>query len=267
MADKFILLLEFSGGIIEPLQISPKVLSNDNIVIIIDELKECVWLWQGANTTLIERRASQRKAQSIRSAGYQFGPFKIGRDVTSVEIIDGQILDDKDTKHAYDQLLHTLGQNFTITDQFLGRLSEGSVEAKPRPVATPSVAPSPPPPTKTATTQAKPLPPAPQPASPVRRPKSSQVEDVAPSSRSFEDMGIIRTGILVSSLLDYFPLLYVSVSETEDGKRYTIEDTEGTICELEVIGGSVHFLSRYDFHGKRDEILDLLRSRLASADL
>lgn len=268
MADKFLLLLDFSGGIIEPLPLSPDVFTDDRIVIIIDELKECIWLWLGANATLVERRASERKARSIRSAGYQFGPLKIGRDVTSVEIIDGQILDDKDTKEAYDTLLHSLSQNFIITDKALGRLGSAPAKAKAPPPTTPSAAPSPPSPPTPAPTPAKPPSPTPQPAPDTSAPATSQVEDVAPPpSRSYEDLGIIRTGILVSSILDHFPLLYVSVTKTEEGKRYTFEDAEGTICELEVSNGSVNFLSRYDFRGKRDQILRLLRDRLASADL
>ncbi|MFX1563162.1 MAG: hypothetical protein ACFFDP_07630 [Promethearchaeota archaeon] len=268
MADKFLLLLDFSGGIIEPLPLSPDVLTDDRIVIIIDELKECIWLWLGANTTLIERRASQRKARSIRSAGYQFGPLKIGRDISSVEIIDGQILDDKETKEYYETLLHSLSQKFTITDKVLGRLGGTPTKVKAPSPMTPSTAPSSvSPPTPVSTPAPSPTP-SPQPKPATSKPATSQIEDVAPApSRSFEDLGVIRAGILISSILDYFPLCYVSVTKTGESKRYTIEDAEGVICELEVADGSVHFLSRYDFRGKRDEILRLLRDRLASADL
>jgi hypothetical protein len=268
MADKFLLLLEFSGGIIEPLPLSSDVLTDDRIVIVIDELKECIWLWLGAKASLVERRASQRKARSIRSAGYQFGPLKIGRDVTSFEIIDGQILDDKDTKMAYDQLIHSLSQKFVIKDGVLGCLGDAptKIEAQPptpSPAASSQLTPTPP-----VAKQVQPPSPSPKPTPDISTTTTSKAEDVGPPpSRSYEDLGIIRVGILVSSILDHFSLLYVSVTPTEEGKRYTIEDAEGTICELEVTDGSVHFLGRYDFHGKRNEILNLLRNRLASADL
>ncbi|MDO8055633.1 MAG: hypothetical protein Q6361_02125, partial [Candidatus Hermodarchaeota archaeon] len=123
MADKFVLLLEFSSGIIEPLPLSTEALQPDRIIIAIDELKEKVWLWQGGATSLVERRAAQRKARSIVSAGYQFGPYRIGRDVSGIEIIEGDLLDDPDVKKFYDQLHHTLTQKFQLTDGVLGRFS------------------------------------------------------------------------------------------------------------------------------------------------
>ncbi len=255
MADKFVLLLDFSSGIIEPLPLSTEALTDDRIVIAIDELKERVWLWQGSSTTLVERRAAQRKARSLVSAGYQLGPYRIGRDVTNIEIIDGEILDDPEIKGYYDQLIHTLSQKFNITEGVLGRFG-----------GTPSPAP---PPTK----------PAPQPA-PVEKvttptpavteaaPAKPTTETVAPKpSRELQGLGIIRVGILISSILDFFPMCYVSVTKTDEGTRYSVEDPEGIICQVEVSQNSVHFLQRYDFRGRRNDILGLLRDRLAAADL
>ncbi len=255
MADKFVLLLEFSSGIIEPLPLSTEALTQDRIVIAIDELKERVWLWQGATTTLVERRAAQRKARSLVSAGYQLGPYRIGRDVTNIEIIDGDILDDPEIKGFYDQLTHTLGQKFKITEGVLGRFS-----------GTPSATPPPPEPT-----------PTPKPAKKIATPTETvtetvptqpSTETVAPQpSRELQDLGIIRVGILISSILDFFPMCYVSVMKIEEGSRYSIEDPDGIICQVEVSQSSVHFLQRYDFRGRRNDILGLLRDRLASADL
>jgi hypothetical protein len=255
MADKFVLLLEFSSGIIEPLPLSVDVLTDDRIVMVIDELKERVWLWQGAKTTLVERRAAQRKARSLVSAGYQIGPYRIGRDVTNIEIIDGDILDDPEIKGYYDQLVHTLSQQFKITEGVLGRFS-----------GTPS-----PTPTLTETTRA--------PASVEKTvvppevvkkaiPLPAKTESVAEqSARELQDLGIIRVGILISSILEFFPMCYVSATKIEEGTRYSIEDPEGIICQIEVSHGSVHFLQRYDFRGRRNDILGLLRDRLAAAEL
>lgn len=252
MADKFVLLLEFSSGIIEPLPLSTEALADDRIVIAIDELKERVWLWQGASTSLVERRAAQRKARSIVSAGYQIGPYRIGRAVSNIEIIEGDILDDPDVKTQYDQLHHTLSQKFTITDGVLGRFG-----------GTPSPAPAkaePTPPTPPPQPAPKPIPVTPQP--------ETTTESVASKpSRDIDDLGVIRVGILISSILDYFSMCYVSTTKIEDGTRYTIEDPNGVICQLDITNGSVHFLQRYDFQGKRKEILALLRDRLAAADL
>lgn len=259
MADKFVLLLEFSSGIIEPLPLSAETLTQDRIVIAIDEIKERVWLWQGGATSLIERRAAQRKARSLVSAGYQLGPYRIGRDVSNIEIIDGDVLDDSEMKSYYDQLVHTLGQKFKITDGVLGRFS-GTLSPAP---ATPEPTPQPPPTSVTPPTM------TPKPASaPVSMPASVEPETVAPTpSRDLQDLGVIRIGILISSILDHFPMCYISTLKIEEGTRYTVEDPDGIICQIDVDQGSVHFLQRYDFRGKRKEILSLLRNRLAAADL
>lgn len=261
MADKFVLLLEFSSGIIDPLPLSAEVLTEDRIVIAIDEIKERVWLWQGASTTLVERRAAQRKARSLVSAGYQLGPYRIGRDVTDIEIIDGDILDDPDIKGYYDQLVHTLSQKFKITEGVLGRFS-GTPSPVPPPTETVS-APSP----AQAAEPAEKSAPAPEEVTKIA-PAPSTTEAVAPKpARELQDLGVIRVGILISSILDFFPMCYVSATKIEDGTRYSIEDPKGVICQIEAANGSVHFLQRYDFRGRRQDILGLLRDRLAAADL
>jgi len=258
MADKFVLLLEFSSGIIEPLPLSTEALADDRIVIAIDELKERVWLWQGASTSLVEQRAAQRKARSIVSAGYQIGPYRIGRDVSNIEIIEGDILDDPEVKTQYDQLHHTLSQKFTISDGVLGRFGG---TPSPAPVAAEV-----PPPAPTPTTTP---PPQPEPKlTPVTPQPETTTEPVASKpKRDIDDLGVIRVGILLSSILDQFSMCYVSTTKIEEGTRYTIEDPNGIICQIDVTNGSVHFLQRYDFQGKRKEILALLRDRLAAADL
>jgi hypothetical protein len=263
MADKFVLLLEFSSGIIEPLPLSAEALTEDRIVIAIDELKERVWLWQGSATSLVERRAAQRKARSLVSAGYQLGPYRIGRDVTDIEIIEGEVLDDPEIKGYYDQLIHTLSQQFKITEGVLGRFGGTPTAGPPPPKPSPSPAPTQP---TTPTPSDKPV--APAPKTSTIAPTPSTTETVAPKpSRELQDLGVIRVGILISSILDFFPMCYVSATKTDESTRYSIEDPEGIICQLEVSHGSVHFLQRYDFRGKRKDILGLLRDRLAAAEL
>jgi hypothetical protein len=259
MADKFVLLLEFSSGIIEPLPLSVEALQPDRIIITIDELKEKVWLWQGGTTSLVERRAAQRKARSIASAGYQIGPYRIGRDVSGIEIIEGDILDEPDVKILYEQLQHTLTQKFQLTDGVLGRFS-----GTPSPVTTtPEVTSAPAPVSKP-----EPQPPQPVPSPPPSTSIQPQTKPIAPApQQDLKDLGVIRVGILIASILDFFPMCYVSTNPTETGMRYSIEDPDGIICEIEVSQGSVHFLQRYDFRGKRGEILALLRDRLSTTDL
>ena len=287
MADKFVLLLDFSSGIIEPLPLSPDALTNNRIVIAIDEINECVCVWQGADTTLIERRAAQRKAQSLVSAGYQFGPLRIGRALGRAQVIDGQILDDPETKQAYDRLMQTLRRKFTVSEGVLGRFGdippsqtsaaspgppaktisrEGSVPA-PTPVAA-----KPQPKIAAAVETAKPVTPVAERVTAKPQPKiAAAVETAKPVTTApraeADDLAIVRVGILIACILEYFPLCYVSSAKGLAGTRYRIEDPDGVICELDVDQSSVHFVKRYDFHGKRAEILGRLRERLDAASL
>lgn len=258
MSDKFVLLLEFSSGIIEPLPLSSDALTQDRIVIAIDELKEKVWLWLGATKSMIERRAAQRKARSLVSAGYQFGPYKIGRDVSKIEILEGDALDDPKVKDLYNQLLHTLTQKYKITDGVLGRIS-----GEPSPIPATEETTTPPP----AITAAPPPKSIPKSEPQILTPSSESETIASPPSKESEDLGAVRVGILISSILDHFPMCYISVMATDEGSRYTIEDPDGIICQIDVSHGSVHFLQRYDFRGKRNEVLTLLRNRLASTNL
>jgi hypothetical protein len=283
MADKFVLLLDFSSGIIEPLPLSPDGLTNDRIVIAIDEINECVWLWQGADTSLIERRAAQRKAQSLVSAGYQFGPLRIGRALARLQVVDGQVLDDSETKQSYERLIQTLRRKFSISDGVLGRFGDTapshpstSTPSPPAkqpsreapPVTAPSVGPRPQ--LKVAATEpARPVTKAPAAAKPqAKEAVAEPVRSVKPApSSEADDLAVVRVGILIACILEYFPLCYVSSAKGLAGTRYRIEDPDGVICELDVDQGSVHFVKRYDFHGKRTEILSRLRERLDAASL
>jgi hypothetical protein len=288
MADKFVLLLDFSSGIIEPLPLSPDGLTNDRIVIAIDEINECVWVWQGADTTLIERRAAQRKAQSLVSAGYQFGPLRIGRALGRAQIIDGQALDDPETKQSYERLTQTLRRKFTITEGVLGRFGEAppspsspstrSPSGTPpsretSPAAPAPVAAKPQPKVTAAVESAKPVSPAAAPVAAKPQPKvTAAVESAkpilpAPAPSEADDLAIVRVGILIACILEYFPLCYVSSAKGLAGTRYRIEDPDGVICELDVDQSSVHFVKRYDFRGKRSEILTRLRERLDAVSL
>jgi len=262
MADKFVLLLDFSSGIIEPLPLSPDALTNDRIVIAIDEINECVWVWQGADTTLIERRAAQRKAQSLVSAGYQFGPLRIGRALSRAQIIDGQILDDSETKQSYERLVQTLQRRFTISEGVLGRFGE-TPPSQPSANAKPSVTPA-----ARETPRATPAPVAskPQPKVSAAVKSAKAVSPSAPPSEA-DNLAVVRVGILIACILEYFPLCYVSSAKGLTGTRYRIEDPDGVICEVDADQNSVHFVKRYDFAGKRTEILTRLRERLDAASL
>jgi len=254
MTDKYMLLLHFSSGVIDPLPLSPDVFTPDRIVIAIDEINGRVWIWQGANTSLIERRAAQRKARSLLSAGYQLGHLKVGQGLHSVETIDGELLGEPETKQAYDLLIHTIRRPFTIVDGVLGRISSDIKTTAPAPATPQPSAPATPVQTRVEEEHTPEV-------------TTTTVAEEVTESRQVRDLGLIRMGILIASLLEHFPLLYVSSMREGEKTRYKVEDPDGIICETEVSRDTVHFLKRYDFRGKRREILTSLRDRLTSAAL
>jgi hypothetical protein len=302
MAEKYLLLLDFVGGIVKPVPLSQNAITDDVITIVIDELNECVWVWKGANKSMIESRAAQRQARSIIGLGYEIPRLhlKIGfRAVNRMEIVDGQALDDPDMKRSYDQLMFVLTQQFTMKDETLGAFTGAFIPPEsPPPAPLPSeiaasVSPSPetvapevitPPPS--TTTAASPHPPpesTPEPTLPTAStptlaetaepatPTASTptlAETAEPASPApSKDTSVVRVGILISSILEYFSSVFCAVKRTEDSALYSIEDSDGILCEVEVKGGSIRFLQRYEFRGKRSDVLTLLQTRLASAGL
>ncbi len=282
MKEKYFLLLDFAGGIVKPIPLSPTAITDDRITIIIDELNECVWIWKGANTTMIENRAAQRQARSIIGLGYEIPRLhlKIGfRAVSRLEIVDSQALDDPDMKRNYDLFMFTLSQQFEMLDETLGKFTGAFIPPEsppPAPLpseAAPSVSPGPeiatPPPATTAepsthsssvsTVESS------TPTSSTSTPSTETVESSSPAPS--KDMSVVRVGILISSILEYFSSVFCAVKRGEDSALYSIEDSDGILCEVEVKGGSIRFLQRYEFRGKRDVVLTLLQNRLASAGL
>jgi hypothetical protein len=283
MAEKYLLLLDFAGGIVKPVPLSTTAITDDVITIVIDELNACVWVWKGANKSMIESRAAQRQARSIIGLGYEIPRLhlKIGfRAVNRLEIVDGQALDDPDMKRSYDLLMFVLSQQFDMKDDTLGSFTGAFIPPEsPPPAPLPSeaaasVSPSPETAAPAVTTPAPSTSAEPSPQSS----SASTLESSTPTSSTStpaettspapsKDMSVVRVGILISSILEYFSSVFCAVKRGEDSALFSIEDSDGILCEVEVKGGSIRFLQRYDFRGKREDVLTLLQNRLASAGL
>ncbi len=282
MSEKYLLLLDYSRGIIKPIPLTPEELTNDRIVIVIDELNECVWIWRGSSTSMIESRAAERKARSITSIGFHMpgSGLKIGGPTVSrIEIVNGQTLDDPETKQTYDLLMFTLSQQFVIQDEKLGGFTGAFIPPASLPSAPlPGEAASAPLPSEVVPSAS----PNPETAQPVAATPVSSVESSTPSSSTSPtsteavessspapsgDLSVVRVGILISSVLEFFSSVFCAIKRGEDSVLYSIEDSDGILCEVEVKGGSIRFLQSYNFRGKREDILALLQKRLASAGL
>ena len=211
-----------------------------------------------------------------------------GRAVTRVEIIDGQALDDSEMKRYYDLLVFTMGQQFDMKDESLGAFtgtfippespppaplpSELAPSVSPAAEAAPSVSPAaeaaPPPPATTPTPSADSSSVTTvESATPASSTSTPSIETVESSPAPSKDMSVVRVGVLISSILEYFSSVFCAVKQGEDSALYSIEDSDGILCEVEVKGGSIRFLQRYDFRGKRNDVLSLLQARLASVGL
>jgi len=129
-AVKCAILLEISSGTAKRLPFSTESLSDDNIVAIMDELHEVIWLWMGKNTGLIMRRGSMRVARSLKAYGHEIGPSIVGRKLKDVIAIDGlKIETDSEEKANFDKVISLFTQDHTIRFDFLAEFQiEGIVE-------------------------------------------------------------------------------------------------------------------------------------------
>ena len=95
-SKKFCMLLEITEGISTPLPFNADSLREDNIVAILDEVHEKLWVWLGTNTGLIKRRGGMRVARSVKRYGKDFGNHNVGKFLDVIETIDGKKINDED---------------------------------------------------------------------------------------------------------------------------------------------------------------------------
>ncbi|MFX1450703.1 MAG: hypothetical protein ACFFCM_07675, partial [Promethearchaeota archaeon] len=73
--SKFVIMLEITSGVSERLPFNIESLKDDNIVAIMDEIHDVIWLWMGKNTGLVQRRGSMRAARSLKAYGHEISPY------------------------------------------------------------------------------------------------------------------------------------------------------------------------------------------------
>jgi len=129
-AVKDAILLEISSGAAKRLPFSTESLTDDNIVAVLDEIHEVIWLWMGKNTGLIMRRGSMRVARSLKAYGHEIGPSIVGRKLKDVIAIDGlRIESDLGEKANFEKVISLFTQEHTIKLDFLAEFQVlGKVE-------------------------------------------------------------------------------------------------------------------------------------------
>jgi hypothetical protein len=119
-AVKCAILLEISSGAAKRLPFSTESLTDDNIVAIMDELHEVIWLWMGKSTGLVMRRGSMRAARSLKAYGHEIGNAIVGRKLKDVVAIDGlKITTDPEEKNRFDQVISLFTREHEIKYEFL----------------------------------------------------------------------------------------------------------------------------------------------------
>lgn len=117
---KCAILLEISSGTSQRLPFVTESLKHDNIVAIMDEIHELLWLWMGANTGLVSRRGAMRVARSLKAYGHEIGPSIVGRRLKDVVAIDGLKIDsDPEEKGKFDKVISLFTRPHEILDNVL----------------------------------------------------------------------------------------------------------------------------------------------------
>jgi hypothetical protein len=97
---KCAILLEISSGAASRLPFDMSSLKDDNVVAVMDEIHEVIWLWMGKNTGLVMRRGSMRAARSLKAYGHEIGPSIVGRKLKDVVPVDGLKIESDPTEKA-----------------------------------------------------------------------------------------------------------------------------------------------------------------------
>lgn len=113
--SKFVIMLEITGGVSKRLFFSLDSLKDDNIVAIMDEIHEVIWLWMGKNTGLIERRGAMRAARSLKAYGHEIGQSIVGRKLNEPLDIRGEAIEsEQEQKERYETVSSLFQQDFSL---------------------------------------------------------------------------------------------------------------------------------------------------------
>lgn len=119
-AVKCAILLEISSGAATRLPFSMESLRDDNVVAIMDEIHEVIWLWMGKATGLVMRRGSMRAARSLKAYGHEMGQSIVGRKLKDVVPLDGlKIESDPEEKAKFERVLSLFTRECVIKENVL----------------------------------------------------------------------------------------------------------------------------------------------------
>ncbi|NVM01103.1 MAG: hypothetical protein HWN67_02095 [Candidatus Helarchaeota archaeon] len=121
--NKFVIMLEITSGMSERLLFNMDSLKDDNIVAMMDEINNVIWLWMGKNTGLVQRRGSMRAARSLKAYGHEIGNYIVGRKLSDVLDVRGDSIEsDPEQKGRFEKILSILNAEHSL--KFDGVLAE-----------------------------------------------------------------------------------------------------------------------------------------------
>ncbi len=280
--SKFVIMLEITSGVSERLLFNMESLKDDNIVAIMDEIHDVIWLWMGKNTGLVQRRGSMRAARSLKAYGHEISPYIVGRKLKDVLDVRGDSIEsDAEQKQRFEQVLNLFNTEHNL--KFEGVLAEYTgigagasnikygltTEQRSELVKAALAAPTagddtrkieqivgdfrPPPPPESSTAKvipkyqenvsSVPIKTAPKPVSPTPATPTKTVTIQQRAPIDENVLGEIKGSILINAILSKFNELFVGVSKSPDGsKTYSIEGPNGETCKFNIKGSNLSFL-------------------------
>ncbi|MHA1794443.1 MAG: hypothetical protein ACTSVI_17540 [Promethearchaeota archaeon] len=250
-------------GTINQVPWDPKWFDDDNIIIVLDEYNQLVWIYYGRRNGIVTKRKAYRQADSLRGHGYTIGNSIIGRNLTGIVEIDQRKIErlpDEKDKWERLQKLFTLAHHEKVIEECvaLGEYSSAPARSpapKPEPEPTPAPEPAPKPePTPAPAPKPEPEPtPAPAPTpKPEPTPDSIDIpeeykgiEETFSTSEETKLQGVeyitkddeIKAGNLIMAILRYFSDIYIS----KKGNHFTIESLEVGVCQFTIVDGKIKF--------------------------
>ncbi len=249
---KFVILLELKGGVGNRLPFSPENLTDDNIVAVMDEVNNVLWLWLGKNTGLVARRGSMRAARSLKTYGHEYGHSIIGKNLGDILEIKGEAIEtENESKSRFQTILNLFNNPSQIQDGVLAiydGISAGrsnlkyglTTEQRDQLVQAAISATSAGDDTRKIEDivgtfrDAAPI--APGPGMTQQAPSASKISLDNASKMD------IQSGIIIGTILSHINDVFIGYKGQGLSKTFSIEGPEGDICKFSITAGKLDFL-------------------------
>jgi len=229
--DYRMLMFRYEAGEKKLIPLSKDAFDSNSIVMTIDEKNKVIWLWLGANTSLISRRGAMRIARGLLGFGTDYGEIKVGIGCNDLIIIDEKNLDPEAMKKM-ELLIETMSMAESSDGRlFVIREEEKVRVARAKKVEEEVVTPTPKPEEVKVEAPSKPV---------VTTPKVGK--EIDPN---------IKAAALIYATLNVFSELYI----TKHKNKVVIEGESGTLTNFNITKDGIELDATYNFQGKQKNVL------------